>query len=57
MSIDPAAIERELQRMMRLPENASKTGVPGTRTAVLNLVAYAADAPTMERIVRTLSAR
>jgi glucose-6-phosphate dehydrogenase assembly protein OpcA len=56
VSIDPAAIERELQRMMRLPENASKTGVPGTRTAVLNLVAYAADQPTMERIVRTLSA-
>jgi glucose-6-phosphate dehydrogenase assembly protein OpcA len=54
--IDPAAIERELQRMIRLPENSSTTGVPGTRTAVLNLVAYAADAPTRERIVRTLAA-
>jgi glucose-6-phosphate dehydrogenase assembly protein OpcA len=54
--IDAAAIERELQRLLRLPENTSTTGVPGTRTAVLNLVAYAADAMTMERIVRTLAA-
>jgi glucose-6-phosphate dehydrogenase assembly protein OpcA len=54
--IDVAAIERELQRLTRLPQNTSSTGVPGTRTAVLNLVAYAADAATMERIVATLAA-
>jgi glucose-6-phosphate dehydrogenase assembly protein OpcA len=56
MSIDPAAIERELQQLIRQPMNASTTGLPGTRTAVLNLVAYAADATTMERIVGTLAA-
>jgi glucose-6-phosphate dehydrogenase assembly protein OpcA len=54
--IDPAAIERELQRLIRLPQNTSTSGVPGTRTAVLNLVAYAADVVTMERIVATLAA-
>jgi glucose-6-phosphate dehydrogenase assembly protein OpcA len=53
--IDVAAIERELMRLMRLPQNTSDAGVPGTRTAVLNLVAYAADPSTMERIVGTLA--
>jgi glucose-6-phosphate dehydrogenase assembly protein OpcA len=54
--LDVAAIERELQRLTRLPQNTSAAGVPGTRTQVLNLVAYADDAATMERIVATLAA-
>lgn len=54
--VDVAAIERELMRLLRLPENASASGAPGTRSAVVNLVAYAADQSTVGRIVGTLAA-
>jgi glucose-6-phosphate dehydrogenase assembly protein OpcA len=58
--IDVAAIERELMRLLRSPENVSQTGAPGTRSAVVsavvNLVAYAADQTMVSRIVGTLAA-
>jgi glucose-6-phosphate dehydrogenase assembly protein OpcA len=54
--IDIAQIERDLIRLLRLPENLSKNGQPGTRTAVLTLLAVAADGPTHDRIEQALTA-
>jgi glucose-6-phosphate dehydrogenase assembly protein OpcA len=54
--VDVAGIERELVRLLTLPENLSANGQPAARTAVLNLVAYASDRPTMEQIGATLAA-
>ena len=54
--VDVSAIERDLMRYLRAPENSSESGVPGTRTAVFNLVAFASDRPTMQRITDALAA-
>jgi glucose-6-phosphate dehydrogenase assembly protein OpcA len=54
--IDVAKIERELVRLLQRPEYQSTSGQPGVRTAVLNLVAYASDRPTLGRITETLAA-
>ena len=53
--VDVAGIERELVRLLKLPENLSGNGQPASRTAVLNLVAYASDRATMEQIGATLA--
>lgn len=52
--VDVGAVEHELVQLLREPGNASDSGLPGTRTAVLNLVAYASDRATLARIVRTV---
>ena len=54
--VDVAGSERELVRLLKLPENLSANGQPAARTAVLNLVAYASDRATMEHIGDTLAA-
>jgi glucose-6-phosphate dehydrogenase assembly protein OpcA len=54
--VDISRIERDLVQLLRKPENLSKNGQPGTRTAVLTLLAVASDVPTQERIERTLAA-
>jgi glucose-6-phosphate dehydrogenase assembly protein OpcA len=54
--VDVARIERELVALLRRPEYQSTSGEPGVRTAVLNLVAYAPDRPTLGRITETLGA-
>lgn len=54
--VDIGQIERDLVKLLRQPENLSSTGQPGTRTAVLTLVAVAADPSTQERIEATLEA-
>jgi glucose-6-phosphate dehydrogenase assembly protein OpcA len=54
--VDISRIERELVQMLRLPENLSTNGQPGTRTAVLTLLAIASDMPTQARIEQTLTA-
>jgi glucose-6-phosphate dehydrogenase assembly protein OpcA len=53
--VDVASIERELVRLLKLPENLSGNGQPASRTAVLNLVAYASDRASMEQISATLA--
>ena len=53
--VDVGQIERELVRLLKLPENLSANGQPAARTAVLNLVAYASDRATMEQIGATLA--
>ena len=54
--VDVAKVERELVQLLQRPENRSTSGEPGARTAVLNLVAYAGDRPTLGRITETLGA-
>src|SRR2546423_14354661 len=55
-SLDVDAIERELIRLRRLPENSSPNGDPAARTAVLSLVAYAPSREVLERVVATVEA-
>ncbi|TAK25491.1 MAG: hypothetical protein EPO26_03745 [Chloroflexota bacterium] len=54
--VDVARIERELVALLHAPENLSPNGIPASRTAVLNLVAYAGDRGAMERVNHTLAA-
>ena len=48
--VDVGRIERELVRLLNLPENRSPNGQPAVRTAVLNLVAYASDATQPSKV-------
>lgn len=54
--VDISKIERDLVQLLRKPENLSGSGQPGMRTAVLTLVAIAADELTQARIEATLAA-
>lgn len=54
--VDITRIERDLVQLLRKPENLSQNGQPGTRTAVLTLLAIAADTAVQERIRQTLTA-
>ncbi|HZQ98008.1 MAG TPA: glucose-6-phosphate dehydrogenase assembly protein OpcA [Chloroflexota bacterium] len=54
--VDVSRIEADLVKLLRRPENLSPNGQPGMRTAVLTLVAFAADRPTLDRVEQTLAA-
>jgi glucose-6-phosphate dehydrogenase assembly protein OpcA len=54
--VDVSRIEADLVKLLRRPENLSPSGQPGMRTAVLTLVAFAADRPTLDRVEQTLAA-